>query len=120
MDKRKLCESDARFMRVIWDNEPLSSARLVELCAEQFGWKKSTTYTMLKKLSEKGLAQNRDTVVTSLVPQSEVDAYRSDYFVSEAFNGSLPRFLAAFFDGRTISEGEADELKRLIDSHRRI
>lgn len=118
MDTLKLCESDYRFMTVIWDNEPVSSGKLVVLCAEALGWKKPTTYTTLRKLCDKGFAQNLDTVVTSLVPREQVQAYASEHFVDHTFRGSLPGFLAAFLDGKVITEKEAEELKRLIDEHR--
>ena len=81
MDNLKLCESDYRFMTVIWDNEPLPSRRLVELCAEKLGWKKATTYTTLKKLCEKGFARNDDTIVSSVIPMEQVQAFASDHFV---------------------------------------
>jgi predicted transcriptional regulator len=118
METERLCESDYRFMSVIWDNEPLPSGRLVELCREQLGWKKSTTYTMLKKLCEKGFAQNVDATVTSLVPRQEVQAAQSELFVQQTFAGSLPNFLVSFLGGKTISQQEADRLKRLIDAHK--
>ena len=118
MEYKRLCESDYRFMSVIWDNEPVQSTRLVTLCREQLGWKKSTTYTMLKKMCAKGLAQNRDTMVTALVPRQEVQAAESATFVEQTFGGSLPGFLVSFLGGRTISEQEAEELKQLIDQHR--
>jgi len=118
MDDIKLCESDYRFMCVIWDHEPMPSRRLVELCREQLGWKKSTTYTTLKKLCDKGYAQNVDTVVTSLIPREKVQARESERFVERTFNGSLPKFLAAFLGNRTISEQEAAELKELIDHYK--
>lgn len=118
MENLKLCESDYRFMTVIWDHEPLPSGRLVELCAEKLGWKKATTYTTLKKLCEKGFASNTNTIVTSIIPREQVQAYASDHFVEHTFKGSLPGFLAAFLGGKTISEEEAAELKRLIDCHK--
>ena len=118
MENLKLCESDYRFMTVIWDNEPVDSGQLVELCRQQLGWKKATTYTTLKKLSEKGFAQNVDTIVTSLVPREDVQAYASEHFVEHTFRGSLPQFLVSFLGEKTISEEEAEELKRLIDQHR--
>lgn len=118
MSYLKLCESDYRFMTVIWDHEPVASGRLVELCAEKLGWKKATTYTTLKKLSEKGFTQNEHTIVTSLVPREQVQAYASEHFVEHTFQGSLPGFLAAFLGGKTISEKEAAELKSLIDAHK--
>ena len=120
MDELKLCESDYRFMTILWENEPLTSGRLVALCRDELDWKKSTTYTVLKKLCEKGFAQNIDTVVTSLIPQSEVQAAESERFVERAFGGSLPGFLTSFLGGKTISEREAAELKRLIDSHKEV
>ena len=118
MDAKKLCESDYRFMTVIWDNEPVASGMLVTLCAEKLGWKKSTTYTTLKKMIEKGLAQNDDTIVTSRIPREQVQSSESRQFVERTFDGSLPGFLAAFLGGKTISEQEAAELKRLIDAHK--
>ena len=118
MENLKLCESDYRFMTVIWDNGPVASGQLVELCRQQLGWKKATTYTTLKKLSEKGFAQNVGTIVTSLVPREDVQAYASEHFVEHTFRGSLPQFLVSFLGGKTISEEEAEELKRLIDQHR--
>ena len=115
----KLCESDYRFMSVIWDNEPLASGELVKLCAEKFDWKKSTTYTMLKKLTEKGFARNIDSTVTSLISRDRVEKFASKHFVEHTFKGSLPGFLAAFFDGKSISEKEAEELKSLIDGYKK-
>ena len=118
MDNLKLCESDYRFMSVIWENEPLPSGRLVELCTEKLGWKKATTYTTLKKLSEKGFAQNVDTIVSSLVPREQVQAYASEHFVEHTFAGSLPKFLVSFLGNKKIYEEEAAALKRLIDQHK--
>ena len=118
MKELKLCESDHRFMEVIWNNEPLSSGELVSKCAEELGWKKSTTYTVLKKLCEKGFAKNEDTIVRSIVPRNMVQAYESELFMERNFGGSLPGFLTAFLGGKTISAKEAAELKRLIDEHK--
>lgn len=118
MESLKLCESDYRFMTVIWDNEPLTSRKLVELCAAKLGWKKPTTYTTLKKLCDKGFAKNTETIVTSDIPRERVQAYASERFVEHTFEGSLPSFLASFLGGKTISQQEAEELKRLIDSHK--
>lgn len=118
MDDLKLCESDFRFMNIIWSHEPLSSSRLVTLCADQFGWKKSTTYTMLKKLCDKGFASNDKSVVTSKIPRETVRSYESERIVDQAFEGSLPKFLVSFLGGKTLSPGEAAELKVLIDAHK--
>lgn len=118
MNELRLCESDFRFMSVIWDNEPLPSGELVKLCGEKFDWKKSTTYTMLKKMCEKGVAQNDGSLVTSLIGRDSVQAYASEHFVEQTFAGSLPNFLVSFLGGKKISEKEAEEIKRLIDSHK--
>ncbi|MBQ6600927.1 MAG: BlaI/MecI/CopY family transcriptional regulator [Clostridia bacterium] len=120
MNCLKLCESDYRFMCVVWDNEPLSSKRLVELCAQHLGWKKSTTYTVLKKMTEKGFAKNDDAVVSSLIRREEVQKSASEHFVEHTFQGSLPDFLTAFFQGKKLSEKEAAELKSLIDNYKEV
>ncbi len=118
MDKLKLCESDFRFMTCIWDNEPIPSGKLVAICKERMGWKKPTTYTTLRKLCERGLAQNKETIVTSLVPREEVQSYASERFMNNTFQGSLPNFLVAFLDGKKLTEAESEELKRLIDEYK--
>lgn len=114
----KLCESDFRFMCVIWDNEPLTSGKLVALCSEKLGWKKSTTYTVLKKMCEKGFAGNINSNVSSLVSKDEVQAYASNHFVESSFHGSLPSFLVSFLGGKKISDAQAEELKQLIDEYK--
>ena len=114
----KLCESDFRFMCVVWENEPVSSHDLVLKCNEELGWKKSTTYTVLKKMCEKGFAKNESSRIVSLVAKNDVQEYASNRFVESSFNGSLPGFLTSFFGGKKISEEEAEELKRLIDDYK--
>ncbi len=114
----KLAECDFRFMCVIWDNEPLSSGQLVGLCSKELGWKKSTTYTTLKKMCEKGFAQNESTIVSSLVKKDEVQAYAGNRFIENTFSGSLPSFLVSFLGGKKISDKEAEELKSLIDNYK--
>lgn len=118
MSHLKLCESDYRFMLIVWENEPLPSGKLVALCMEKLGWKKPTTYTVLRKLCEKGLLQNEQTIVSAIVPKERVQAYESEYFIERTFEGSLPKFLVSFLGGRTISKKEAEELKRLIDAYK--
>ena len=120
MNDLKLCESDYRFMSVVWDNEPLTSKELVEKCNEALGWKKSTTYTVLKKMIEKGFAQNNSSTVTSLVKKENVQKRASEHFVEHTFGGSLPNFLATFFQGKKLSEKEAAELKALIDEYKEV
>ena len=114
----RIAESDFRFMCIVWDNEPLSSRELVGLCNEHLGWKKSTTYTVLKKMCDRGFASNNSSVVTSLVAKNEVQAYVGNRFIENTFSGSLPSFLASFFGGRKLSESEAEELKNLIDNYK--
>lgn len=118
MDELKLCESDHRFMTLVWDNEPVSSGQLVELAAHQLGWKKSTTYTVLKKLCQRGFAKNEESCVTALIPRQQVQAFESRRVVERDFAGSLPGFLVSFFGERKISAQEADELMALINSHK--
>lgn len=114
----KLCDSDYRFMLIVWENAPVKSGELVGLCKEKLGWKKSTTYTVIKKLCEKGYIQNEDAVVSVLIPKEKVQAEESEYFVERTFEGSLPGFLVAFLGGRTLSDEEAEKLKRMIDEHK--
>jgi predicted transcriptional regulator len=118
MEDLKLCESDYRFMLVVWENEPVASGHLVTLCAEKLGWKKPTTYTVLRKMCEKGLLKNEHTIVSSIIPKEQIQAYESECFIERAFEGSLPQFLTSFLGGKTISRKQAEELKRLIDAHK--
>ena len=118
MEQKRLSLGETRFLNIIWDSEPVPSGKLVELCAEKLGWKKSTTYTRLRILEEKGYVRNENSVVRALVSRQTVQAAESAYVVEETFAGSLPGFLVSFLGGRTISDREAEELKRLIDAHR--
>ncbi len=118
MNNLRLAEGEYRFACIIWDNEPLHSGKLVELCAQQLGWKKSTTYTVLKKLVNRGILRNENAVVTAAVPKEDVLQEESRAVVDHAFGGSLPSFLVHFMEGRTISDVEADELKSIIDRYR--
>ena len=119
MKDLKLCESDLRFMSVVWDHEPVTSGELVALCLDKLGWKKSTTYTELKKLSDRGFLKNENAVVSSLIPREHVQTFESGYVVDRAFGGSLPAFIAAFTKGRKLTDEEAEEIQRLIDADRR-
>lgn len=114
----RLAEGEYRFACIVWDNEPLPSGRLVELCREELGWKKSTTYTVLKKLVDRGILRNDSAVVTAAVAKEDVLREESRAVVERTFAGSLPSFLAHFMGGRTISDAEADELKALIEQYR--
>ena len=117
MEGKRLSLGESRFLDIIWSREPVASGTLVELCREKLGWKKSTTYTRLRILIDKGYVKNENSVVTALVSRREVQAQESAYVVEETFAGSLPGFLVSFLAGRKISEQEAAELKRLIDEH---
>ena len=114
----KLGAVEARFAELIWENEPLPSNRLTKLAEQELGWKKSTTYTILKRLCERGLFQNEGGQVSSLVSREEFQAAQSEQFVEEAFGGSLPAFVAAFGSRRRLTDSEHDELERLVESMR--
>lgn len=118
MEYAKLCDSEYRFMCVVWENAPVNSGELVRLCEEALGWKKSTTYTVVRKMCEKGYIANEDAVVTVLIPKEQVQAEESQYFVERTFGGSLPGFIAAFLGGKKISTDEARVLKKMIDEHK--
>ena len=118
MTHYKLGEVEAAFAALIWDNEPLSSGRLVELCAQRLDWKKSTTYTVLRRLCQKGLFKNEGGMVTALVSREEFAERQSREFVDQAFDGSLPKFLAAFTSRKKLSAEEVEQLQRLIDESR--
>lgn len=119
MDTPKIFESEYRFCLILWEHEPVSSRELVALCKEQLGWKKSTTYTVIKRLSERGVLKNEKSVVTSLISKEEVQAAEIDELVEKKFEGSLPAFVAAFTKHQRISEKEIDEMQAMIDRYRR-
>ncbi|MBE6894545.1 MAG: BlaI/MecI/CopY family transcriptional regulator [Ruminococcaceae bacterium] len=118
MQQYRLTESEYRFIKIIWDNQPMPSSQLVEMCKTAFDWKKSTTYTMLKRLCEKGVLKNHNSTVTALVTRAEVEKYQSDHIVNETFGGSLPSFIAAFMQDKKLTKEEAEKLKSLIDSYK--
>lgn len=118
MIEARLGEVESRFADIIWNNEPLSSRRLAELAERELSWKRTTTYTVLKRLCDRGLFQNQNGTVTSLVSKKEFCALQSEKFVEETFNGSLPAFLAAFGSRKRLSQKEIDELQTLINGMR--
>lgn len=118
MEYRKLGVIETRFAELIWSRAPISSGELVRLCLQELEWKKSTTYTVLKKLCEQGLFQNEGGVVTALVSREEFYALQSEKFVEEAFDGSLPAFIAAFTKRKALSEAEIAQIRRMIDEKR--
>lgn len=108
-----------RFAEIVWAHEPISSGELVKLCEAELKWKKPTTYTVLRKLCEKGLFRNEGGVVTSLVSRDEFFRTRSVTFVNDSFEGSLPAFVAAFISGRGLTREEADAIETMIDEYRK-
>lgn len=116
MEYRKLGVIETRFAELIWSHAPISSGELVKLCQQELEWKKSTTYTVLKKLCEQGLFQNEGGMVTAIVSREEFYAVESEKFVEETFQGSLPAFLAAFTARKSLSEKEIAEIRRMIDA----
>ncbi len=108
---------EAKFADIIWAREPISSTELVKIAAEEFDWKKSTTYTVLKRLCEKGIFKNEGGSVTSVITKEEFYAARSEQFVEETFGGSLPAFIAAFTKRKTLSKSELDELRRMVAAY---
>lgn len=118
MGEYKLGEMESIFADIIWQQEPLSSRKLSELAEQRLNWKRTTTYTVLKRLCDRGLFQNNGGEVTSLVSREEFYARQSEEFVDSAFQGSLPAFLAAFSSRKKLSDSEIQELQKLIDSMR--
>ena len=108
---------ETRFAELIWAHEPLSSGELVKLCARELEWKKSTTYTVLKKLCDRGLFQNQDGIVTSIVSRQEFQSRQSRRFVEDTFSGSLPAFIAAFADGGNLTDRDISEIRKMIDAY---
>ena len=115
----KIFESEYRFCLILWEYEPVKSSELVRLCKEQLGWKPTTTYTVIKRLSERGVLKNENTIVSSLISKDEIQAEEIDEFVEKKFGGSLTAFVAAFTRHRKISTAEIDEVQKMIDQYRK-
>ena len=119
MDVPKIFESEYRFCLIMWEHEPVTSVELVKLCQEQLGWKRTTTYTVMKRLGERGVLKNDGGTVTSLVSKEEAQAFEIDKLVEKKFEGSLPAFIAAFTRRQDLYEKELDEVQRMIDRIRK-
>ena len=119
MANYRLGEIEMRFADLIWQNEPVASGDLVKLAEKELSWKKSTTYTILRRLCERGIFQNSDSTVTSLLSKEEFLAGQSEKFVEETFSGSLPKFLAAFSMRKKLSDKEIEEIQKIINENRR-
>ncbi len=109
--------SETKFADIIWDNEPISSTQLCKTSEKMFGWKKSTSFTVLKRLCDKGIFTNDKGVVTSLMSRAEFYSVQSEKFVDETFGGSLPAFLAAFTSGKTLTKDEVEQLRKIVDEY---
>jgi len=118
MEQYKLFDAEFKFMCIVWDAEPVTTRRLIELCQAKLGWKRTTTYTVLRKLCDRGILQNENSTVSSIIKRAQVQKYESEVVVEKAFGGSLPKFIAAFLDDKTLSAAEAEEMKQLIDRHK--
>ena len=117
MKNTKLGTIESKFADMIWNNEPISTASLVKLCEKELDWKRTTTYTVLKRLSERGLFQNENGTVTSLVSRNDFYSMKTESFVNDTFGGSLPAFLAAFASRKKLNKEEIDEIRNLIDNY---
>ena len=116
MDTPKIFESEYRFCLILWKHEPINSTYLAQLCKEQLDWSKATTYTVIRRLSERGVLKNENTIVTSLISKEEAQKSRLEEMVEETFEGSMPAFIAAFSKTKKLTRQEVDQLKVLIDS----
>ena len=116
MEAPKIFESEYRFCLILWENEPVSSGKLVELCKENLGWSKATTYTVIRRLSERGVLKNENTIVSALISKEEAQKSRLEEMVEETFEGSMPAFIAAFSKTKKLTRQEVDQLQALIDS----
>lgn len=115
MEEYKLFDAEYRFLDIVWDKEPVNSTELSVICLERLGWKKSTTYNMIRKLSERGFVKNENATVSAVIKREQVAKYEGEAVAEKYFGGSLPAFIAAFLDGKRISDEEAEELKKMID-----
>lgn len=116
METPKIFESEYRFCLILWENEPVSSGKLVQLAKESLGWSKATTYTVIRRLSERGVLKNENTIVSALISKEEAQKHRLEEMMEETFEGSMPAFIAAFSKTKKLTRQEVDQLKALIDS----
>ena len=115
MDTPKIFESEYRFCLILWEHEPVSTTQLVKLCQQQLGWKRTTTYTVIKRLGERGVLKNEDGLVSALISKEEAQVSEIDELMEKKFQGSLPAFLAAFARRQALSEAEVEEIRRIIE-----
>ena len=118
MEAPKIFESEYRFCLILWDNEPVSSGKLVELCKEGLGWSKATTYTVIRRLSERGVVRNENAIVSAIISKEDAQKARLEEMMDETFEGSMPAFIAAFSKSRKLTRNEVDQLQAMIDNFR--
>jgi len=118
MEAPKIFESEYRFCLLLWEHEPVNSTRLVALCKEHLGWSKATTYTVIRRLAERGVLKNENTIVSALISKEEAQSSRLEEMVEETFEGSMPAFIAAFSKSKKLTKTEVDQLQALIDNFR--
>ena len=117
MDAPRIFESEYRFCLLLWEHEPVNSTKLVALCKDQLGWSKATTYTVIRRLAQRGVIQNENTIVSSLISKEEAQKARLEEMMEETFEGSMPAFLAAFSKSKRLSKSEVEHLQAMIDSY---
>ena len=117
MEGIKLAEIESKFVELVWQSEPINSGELVLLCEKELNWKKSTTYTVLRRLCQKGVLKNEDAIVTSLIKKEEYYAIQSEQFVEDTFQGSLPQFLAAFMSRKKLSPKQIAQIQKMIEDY---
>ena len=115
METPKIFESEYRFCLILWEHEPVTTTELVKLCQSQLGWKRTTTYTVIKRLGERGVLRNQDGLVTALISKEDAQVSEIDELMEKKFQGSLPAFLAAFARRQSLSKDEAEEIRRIIE-----
>ena len=119
MEIPKIFESEYRFCLILWENEPVNSTKLVALCKEQLGWSKATTYTVIRRLAERGVLKNENAVVTALVSKEQVQESELEQMVERTFEGSIPSFIAAFSRSKRLTDQEIAQLQEMIDSYKK-
>lgn len=117
METPKIFESEYRFCLILWENEPVNSTKLARLCNEKLGWSRTTTYTVIRRLSDRGVVKNENAIVTSLVSKDEVQAAEIDELVEKTFEGSVPAFIAAFTRRKSLSKEEVSEIRQMLDRY---
>lgn len=117
MQEHKLFDAEYKMMDLIWQHEPIPSPELIQMCEERFGWKKSTTFTQIRRMVDRGFVKNEKTILTTLVKRSQVEQYDSEEVVDGRFGGSLPKFVTAFMESKRMTQEDIDELRRILDSY---